>query len=134
MGVAAPATCDVVVIGGGQAGLATGYFLRRSGLSFVILDAAPAPGGAWRHTWPSLRLFSPAQWTSLPGWPMPSTGDAYPSRDEVIAYLAAYKGRYALPVHLSTSVSQVCAERDGLVVHTAGGAWKARAVVSATGT
>lgn len=134
MGVAAPATCDVVVIGGGQAGLATGYFLRRSGLSFVILDAEPAPGGAWRHTWPSLRLFSPAQWSSLPGWPMPSTGDAYPSRDEVIAYLAAYEGRYALPVHLSTSVSQVCAERDGLVVHTAGGAWKARAVVSATGT
>lgn len=134
MGVAAPSTCDVVVIGGGQAGLATGYFLRRSGLSFVILDAEPAPGGAWRHTWPSLRLFSPAQWSSLPGWPMPSTGDAYPSRDEVIAYLAAYEGRYTLPVHRSTSVSEVRAESDGLVVHTAGGAWKGRAVVSATGT
>lgn len=134
MGLAAPASCDVVVIGGGQAGLATGYFLRRSGLSFVILDAEPGPGGAWRHTWPSLRLFSPAQWSSLPGWPMPSTGDAYPSRDEVIAYLAAYEGRYALPVHRSTSVSQVCAERDGLVVHTGGGAWTARTVVSATGT
>ncbi len=134
MGLAAPASCDVVVIGGGQAGLATGYFLRRSGLSFVILDAEPGPGGAWRHTWPSLRLFSPAQWSSLPGWPMPSIGDAYPSRDEVIAYLAAYEGRYALPVHRSTSVSQVCAERDGLVVHTGGGAWTARTVVSATGT
>ncbi len=134
MGLAAPVTCDVVIIGGGQAGLATGYFLRRCGLSFVILDAEPGPGGAWRHTWPSLRLFSPAQWSSLPGWPMPSTGDAYPSRDEVIAYLTAYEGRYALPVHRSTSVSQVYAERDGLVVDTADGAWKARAVVSATGT
>lgn len=134
MGLAPPASCDVVIIGGGQAGLAIGYFLRRSGLSFVILDAEPGPGGAWRHAWPSLRLFSPAQWSSLPGWPMPSTGDAYPSRDEVIAYLTAYEGRYALPVRRSTSVSQVCAERDGLVVHTADGAWKARAVVSATGT
>lgn len=134
MGLATPTDCDVVVIGGGQAGLALGYFLRRSGLSFVILDAEPGAGGAWRHTWPSLRLFSPAQWSSLPGWPMPSTGDAYPSRDEVIAYLAAYEARYALPVHRSASVSEVRAEADGLLVHTAGGSWKARAVVSATGT
>jgi cation diffusion facilitator CzcD-associated flavoprotein CzcO len=58
---------DVVIIGGGQAGLAVGYYLRRTGLSFVILDAEEGPGGAWRHAWPSLRLFSPAKWSSLPG-------------------------------------------------------------------
>ena len=65
---------DVVVVGGGQAGLAAGYFLRRSGLSFAILDAGAAPGGAWRHAWDSLTLFSPAQWSSLPGWPVPVAG------------------------------------------------------------
>ena len=55
---------DVVVIGGGQAALAFAYFLRRSELSFVILDGEPAPGG-WRHAWNSLRLLSPATWSSV---------------------------------------------------------------------
>ena len=61
---------DVVVIGGGQAGLAVAYYLRRAGLDFVVLDAEERPGGAWRHTWDSLRLFSPAGYSSLPGWTM----------------------------------------------------------------
>ncbi|WP_246194517.1 FAD-dependent oxidoreductase [Pseudoxanthomonas jiangsuensis] len=56
---------DVVVIGGGQAGLSAGYFLRRSGLSYVILDAETSPGGAWQHAWKSLHLFSPAGWSSI---------------------------------------------------------------------
>lgn len=129
-----PTYRDVVIIGGGQAGLATGYFLRRSGLSFVILDAEPAPGGAWRHTWPSLRLFSPAQWSSLPGWPMPSSGEAYPSRKDVIAYLAAYEARYELPLRRPSRVSAVNAAPDALLVKTDDAVWKARAVISATGT
>lgn len=60
-----------IVIGGGQAGLAIGYYLRRSGLSFVIFDTAEGPGGAWRWGWDSLRTFSPARWSSLPGRLMP---------------------------------------------------------------
>lgn len=60
-------TVDVVVIGGGQAGLAAGYHLRRQGVDFVILGAQSTPGGAWQHTWDSLRLFSPAAFSSLPG-------------------------------------------------------------------
>ena len=58
---------DVIVIGGGQAGLAVGYYLRRAKLDFIILDNQIQSGGAWRHTWPSLRLFSPAVMSSLPG-------------------------------------------------------------------
>lgn len=126
---------DVIVIGGGQAGLATGYFLRRTGLRFAILDGEVGPGGAWRHGWDSLRLFSPAQWSSLPGWPMPSRHEAgYPTRDEVVAYLAAYEARYALPVIRPAEVDLVHAERDGLVVETCPATYRARAVVSATGT
>ncbi|MGW4221428.1 FAD-dependent oxidoreductase, partial [Streptomyces bacillaris] len=90
---------DVVVIGGGQAGLATGYHLRRQNLDFVILDAQPAPGGAWQHTWDSLRLFSPAAYSSLPGWLMPAQdGAEYPDAHHVVKYLAAYEERYTLPV------------------------------------
>lgn len=130
------ADLDVAIIGGGQAGLATAYYLRRTGLRFAILDAEDAPGGAWRHGWDSLRLFSPAGYSSLPGWQMPnSAGDGFPTRDEVIDYLTRYEARYDLPVERPVRVEAV--ERDGamLALHLADGRMRrARAVVSATGT
>ena len=86
---------DVVVIGGGQSGLAAGYFLRRQGIDFEILDANDRPGGAWPDAWDSLRLFSPAQMSSLPGWPMPPSAGGYPTRDHVVDYLEQYEQRYA---------------------------------------
>jgi len=58
---------DVMVVGGGQAGLGVGYYLRRAGLSFAIFDAEDGPGGAWRPGWDSLRAFSPPRYSSLPG-------------------------------------------------------------------
>lgn len=125
---------DVVIVGGGQAGLAVGYFLRRSGLSFSILDAGPGPGGAWRHAWPSLRLFSPAQWSSLPGWQMPSDGDAFPGRNAVMAYFAEYENRYDLPIERSIEVNAVSLLKDQFLLATNRGDWTASAVVSATGT
>ncbi len=82
---------DVVIIGGGQAALTTAYFLRRTGLSFVMLDAEDGPGGAWRHGWDSLRLFSPATWSSIAGWMMPPVQEGYPTRDHVIDYLTRYE-------------------------------------------
>jgi putative flavoprotein involved in K+ transport len=124
---------DVVVIGGGQAGLATGWYLRRTPLRWTILDAQDEPGGAWLHTWRSLRLFSPARFSSLPGWMFPD-GDEYPSRDEVIGYLAQYEQRYALPVRRSVRVTAVDRADGGFRVATDAGGFTARAVVSATGT
>ena len=125
---------DVVVIGGGQAGLAAGFYLRRSGLRYVILDAQPGPGGAWLHGWDSLRLFSPARWSSLPGWLMPGGTDEYPSRPEVIEYLARYEERYELPVRRPVMVRAVRPREHGLEVETDAGTWQAAAVISATGT
>jgi len=125
---------DVVVIGGGQAGLATGYHLRRTGLSHVILDAQEEPGGAWRHAWESLRLFSPALFSSLPGWPMEGGPDHYPTRDEAVDYLGRYEERYALPVLRPVRVDAVRREGAHLVVEADRGVWRAAAVVSATGS
>jgi len=126
---------DVVVVGGGQAGLAAGYFLRRTGLSFVILDDAPVPGGAWPRGWDSLTLFSPAEYSALPGWPMPRPADGgYPKRDAVAAYLAAYEQRYALPLRRPLRANALHRDGAGLRVTTNAGAWRARAVISATGT
>ncbi|MFD5106331.1 ArsO family NAD(P)H-dependent flavin-containing monooxygenase [Streptomyces cinereoruber] len=128
-------TVDVVVIGGGQAGLAAGYHLRRADLDFVILDADPAPGGAWQHTWDSLHLFSPAAYSSLPGRLMPpQPGETYPQAAHVVDYLTDYEQRYDLPVHRPVRVTGVRREEELLRVETDSGVWRARAVISATGT
>lgn len=125
---------DVVVIGGGQAALAAGFFLRRTTLDHVLLDDQPGPGGAWRHGWPSLRLFSPARWSSLPGWMMPEGARTYPTRDETLAYLAAYEARYTLPIERPVRVIATHADGDRLRLQTSVGAISAHAVISATGT
>ena len=126
---------DVVVIGGGQAGLSAGYFLRRSGLSYVILDAEASPGGAWQHAWKSLHLFSPAGWSSIPGWPMPATREPYPSQAEVLDYLTRYEHKYALPVIRPVQVERVSRSGTRLLVEADDGRqWHTRAVISATGT
>ncbi|MFF1742302.1 ArsO family NAD(P)H-dependent flavin-containing monooxygenase [Streptomyces mirabilis] len=128
-------TTQVVVIGGGQAGLAAGYHLRRLGIDFVILDAQTTPGGAWQHAWDSLRLFSPAAYSSLPGRLMPTqTGETYPDAQHVVEYLADYEKRYELPVERPVRVLGV--HRDGqlLRVETDSGTWHARSAISTTGT
>ncbi|WP_406133652.1 ArsO family NAD(P)H-dependent flavin-containing monooxygenase [Streptomyces anthocyanicus] len=126
---------DVVVIGGGQAGLAAGYHLRRQGLDFVVLDAQAAPGGAWQHTWDSLHLFSPAAFSSLPGRLMPpQPGKEYPDAGHVVAYLNDYEKRYDLPVQRAVRVIGVHDDGRLLRVETDSGTWRARAVISATGT
>ncbi|WP_282795016.1 ArsO family NAD(P)H-dependent flavin-containing monooxygenase [Streptomyces sp. CC224B] len=126
---------DVVVVGGGQAGLAAGYHLRRQGLDFVILDADAAPGGSWQHMWDSLRLFSPAEHSSLPGRLMPAQkGRTYPDAGHVVEYLTDYEKRYDLPVRHGTRVEAVRRDGERLLAETDSGTWRARAVISATGT
>ena len=124
---------DVIVIGGGQAGLAAGYSLRRTGLRWAIVDQQERPGGAWPRAWRSLRLFSPARYSSLPGWLFPA-GDDYPTRDQTIEYLAQYEERYGLNVRRPVHVSAVHRDGGGFRVESDAGEWRARAVVSATGT
>lgn len=125
---------DVIVIGGGQAGLSVGYYLRRTGLSYVILDGQSQPGGAWLHGWDSLQLFSPAQWSSLPGWLFPGKHDRYPTRDEVISYLKQYEERYQLPILRPVEVNSVSRVGAEFAIETMQGTFNAKAVVSATGS
>lgn len=127
-------TLDVVVIGGGQAGLAAGYYLRRSGYRYAILDDQPCPGGAWPHMWPSLRLFSPAEFAVLPGWPMPPWPDGFPPASHVVDYLTAYEQRFALPIERPVRVTDVVRDGYELVVSAVDRSWRARRVISATGT
>lgn len=102
-----PERIETVVIGGGQAGLAVGYHLARRGLPFVILDANPRIGDSWRHRWDSLRLFTPARSSGLPGMPFPASGASFPTKDEVADYLEAYATRFELPVRSGTRVDRL---------------------------
>ena len=98
---------DVIVVGGGQAGLAIGYFLAQQGRDFTILEAAAAPAAAWRERWDSLRLFTSARYDALPGLAFPGDPDRYPGRDEVVEYLTSYARHFDLPVQLDSPVRAI---------------------------
>ena len=104
---------DVVVIGGGQAGLAIGYHLTRQRRRLTILEAAATPAAAWRERWDSLKLFTPVRFNSLPGFPFPGDPDSYPGRDAVVAYLDEYARRFELPLELSSRVRAVEPDEQG---------------------
>ena len=96
-----------VVIGGSQAGLAVGYYLKQRGLPFVILDENERIGDAWRKRWDSLRLFTPARYDGLPGMPFPGSPSSYPTKDETADYLEAYARTFELPVRTGVKVDRL---------------------------
>ena len=99
---------ETIVIGGGQAGLSVGYYLKKHGRSFLILDANERIGGSWRtRTWSSLRLFTPARYDGLAGWPFPAPGWSFPTARETADYLEAYADRFQLPVETATRVERL---------------------------
>jgi putative flavoprotein involved in K+ transport len=126
-------TTEVVVVGGGQAGLAIGHHLARRGRDFVILDAADEPAAAWRARWDSLKLFTPARYSSLPGLPFPGDPDRYPTRDEVANYLTEYARHFDLPVELGSRVRSIARSGGGYAVELDDRTYEADQVVVATG-
>ena len=124
---------EVVVVGGGQAGLAVGHYLAQQQRDFTILEAAAAPAASWRARWDSLRLFTPARYSGLPGRPFPGDPDGYPSRDDVVAYLTGYARELELPVELSSPVRALRARDGGYVAELDDRVYEADQVVIATG-
>lgn len=126
---------DVAVIGAGQAGLSSAYFLRRAELDFVVLDHSPRPGGAWQFRWPSLTLGATHHVHDLPGLPLGTRDEERPASEVVSDYFAAYERAFDLPVHRPVDVTAVRDGGDGrLLVETSAGIWTARALINATGT
>jgi putative flavoprotein involved in K+ transport len=125
---------ELVIIGAGQAGLATAYAARAAGLDAVVLEASGAPAGSWPTYYDRLRLFSPARYSGLPGRPMPGDPERYPTRDEVVDYLVGYADWLGADIRLRERVANVVVDGSGFLVETASGLQlHARRVVSATG-
>ncbi|KXX72507.1 ArsO family NAD(P)H-dependent flavin-containing monooxygenase [Flammeovirga sp. SJP92] len=125
---------DVIIIGGGQAGLSVAYFLNRHGLKFLILDDNQKAGGAWNKAWDSLQLFSPGVYSSLSGWMLPPPEKEYPTKKEFISYLEKYEKRYNFPIERPVKVEDTVYENGLYRIKTNKGEYLTKAVVGATGT
>ena len=124
---------DTVVIGGGQAGLTAGYYLSQQEESFVILDANERVGDAWRKRWDSLRLFTPASFSRLPGYRFPAPRWSFPTKDEFADYLESYAARFDLPVETGVTVDRLTRNGERFVVSAGDRSFEAANVIVASG-
>jgi putative flavoprotein involved in K+ transport len=124
---------DVLVIGASQAGLAMGYFLKQTDLSFVLVDKGSAVGEVWKKRYDSLVLFTPRAYSSLPGLSLDGDSDGYPTKDGIADYLERYATYFEIPIHLNTEVFHL--EKTDFVYRavTNKGEYTSNQVVIATG-
>lgn len=123
---------DVVVIGGGQAGLSMGYYLKQTKLSFLILEKGCSVGESWKNKYDSLTLFTPRSYSSLPGLSLGGDKKKYPSKDEISDYLSFYANTFSLPIQLNTSVLNLD-KKGHFILNTTQGVFLSRNVIVATG-
>jgi putative flavoprotein involved in K+ transport len=126
--------CGTIIIGAGQAGLAAGYYLRKAGDDFVIIDTVKDVGDSWRKRWDSLRLFTPSQYDHLPELPFPAKKGTMPSKDEMADYLKKYAEKFKLPLRLDEKVNHLSKTESGFEIVTSKAILKCDRVIIATGT
>ncbi|HJQ54631.1 MAG TPA: NAD(P)-binding domain-containing protein [Gemmatimonadaceae bacterium] len=124
---------ETIVIGAGQAGLSAGYHLAERDVDFAILTDEEHVGDNWRRRWDSLRLFTPAGYSGLPGMPFPALPSELPDKDQVADYLERYAERFDLPVRLGTRVESLGWDGERYVLRTSRSNIEADSVVIATG-
>jgi putative flavoprotein involved in K+ transport len=125
----------VIVVGGGQSGLAAARALRELETPTVILEASDRPAGSWPRYYDSLRVFSPAGFSSMPGMPLPGAADRYPGRDEIADYLEQYAAQLDVEIQTNTRVDTI--QQDGkrfMVLTEDGRSLSASGIVAASGS
>jgi putative flavoprotein involved in K+ transport len=126
-------TIDTVVIGGGQAGLASGYYLSQNGKKYIILDENTHPGETWRRSWDSLRLFTPSQNNNLPGMKFPKPDFYFPTKDETADFLKSYASLFSLPVRFGLKVDRIQRNEWGFHISAGEVGFHTRNVIIASG-
>ena len=126
---------ETLIVGAGQAGLATGYHLTRRGREVLIVDGNGRIGDNWRCHYDSLKLYSPARFDGLPGMDFPGDPWHFPGKDEVADFLELYAVEMELPVRMQTRVDRVV-PRDGggFTAHLGSDRVECDNLVLATGT
>ncbi|MBT2255946.1 flavin-containing monooxygenase [Priestia megaterium] len=125
---------DTIVIGSGQAGLATAYYLQKNNLNYLVLEASEQTAGSWPSYYDSLTLFSPARYSSLPGYQFPGDPERYPTKREVISYLVEYANHFDLNISTGERVTEVQKNQGVFQISTSKqNIFYAKTVVSATG-
>lgn len=133
---------DILVIGAGQAGLSSAYHLKQRqlgpGRGFIVIDAAPAPGGAWQYRWPSLTLATVNRVHDLPGMAfaeaLDTRLDTVQAAVAVPRYFSAYEARFDLSVARPVTARLVGPRGDRFRIETDRGVFSARGLINATGT
>lgn len=123
-----------IVIGGGQSGLSAAHYLSQAGDNFLILDAGARSGDAWRNRWDSLRLFTPAKFSCLPGMKFPADDFSFPSKDEAAGYLDGYARELNPPIRYNTRVDSLVRAEDGFLVAAGTDRFVSSRVIVATGS
>ena len=124
---------EIVVVGGGSAGLATAALLRGRGLNPVVLEAGSEPGAAWRGRYDRLRLHTPRLLSGLPGMRIPRSFGRWVARDDLIEYLRRYAERHDLEVRTGAHVERIDRDGDGWRLEISQGSVRAETVIVATG-
>ena len=124
---------DVLIVGGGQAGLAAGYYAKQNNLKYQIIEASDRIGNSWRERYDSLRLFTPRAFSSLPGMAIEGNPETYPTKDDIADYLESYAQHYEMPIALSQEVQSLTTVEDYFKITTDVAVHTARSVVIATG-
>lgn len=124
---------NTIVIGGGQAGLAAGYYLTQYGINHIILDENLRTGESWRTRWDSLRLFTPSQNNHIPGMKFPKPDFYFPTKDEAADYLETYARHFNLPLRYGVKVNSLSRNEAGYHLSAGEASFHAKNVIIATG-
>lgn len=124
---------DLIIIGAGQAGLTMGYYLKQEGYNFLLLEAGNRVGDSWRNRYDSLQLFTPREYSSLPGMILKGERNGFPHKNEIAMYLEEYAQYFRLPVQLQTEVLKIRKEEEIFELHTPTEVLQSKKVIIASG-
>ncbi len=124
---------QTLIIGGGQAGLSLSHYLTQAGHEHLVLEAAAAPGEAWRQRWDSFTLITPNWTVRLPGLDSDHRDpDGFLAREEIVRLFEGYAQR--LPVRYGVRATSVEKIEGGYRVEAGPNTFEAANVVVATGS